>query len=122
MSDMILSGAQLPIPGGMEISVITTGINALVDYAKAREDGKTQRALMMAKKEIELAAIDGKTKIEIANIRRAMENDKEFHAQRMEIIRSIGTLITENATRLTPEMMTGAQFLLQVYQAIGNGE
>lgn len=63
--------------------------------------------MILAKKEIELKSIEAQT-------RRGIASDRNLHERRMELIRAISRLITENATSLTPEIMSAAQFLLNV--------
>ena len=114
MSDLVNYTSKLPVPiSGTEIAVdaalesFQRALDAGVAIAKSREDGKTARALILAKQEIELKTIDAQTK-------RGIANDRNLHERRLELIRSIGKLMTENAASLTPEIMDAAKFLLEV--------
>ncbi len=113
MNDLarVSSGSALPIPGNPEVVAalesLQRALDAGVAIAKNREDGKTERALILAKKDVEIAAIEAQT-------RGAIEHDRMVHEERLSLIRSIGQLITENAKSLTPEIMEAARFLLDV--------
>ena len=100
---------NLPIPSetAVALEALQKALDAGVTAAKNREDAKTERSLINAKKEIQLAAISAETE-------RGIANDRNIHERRMSLIQSIGTLITSNAQALTPEIMAAAQFLLQV--------
>ena len=110
MSDLVHDISKLPIPvSGTEIAVdvaldsFQRALDAGVAIAKSREDGKTARTLILAKQEIEWKTIEAQ-----------IANDRNLHERRLEWIRLIGKLITENASNLTPEIMNAAKFLLDV--------
>jgi len=114
MSHLVPTAPNMPIPApdnlpNTEITVALASLQHALDagvaIAKQREDGKTERSLILAKKEIELKSIDAQT-------RRGISNDRNLHERRLELIRAISRLLTENATNLTPEIMSAAQFLL----------
>lgn len=117
MANIVKSSGVIPsvtmknLPNSSETEValeaLQKALDAGVTAAKNREDAKTERALINAKKEIQLAAISAETE-------RGIANDRNIHERRMSLIQSIGTLITSNAQALTPEIMAAAQFLLQV--------
>lgn len=101
--------SPLPIPSGTEVEVALAAFQralaAGVEIAKTREDGKTERELILAQKEMQIAAIEKQTENAIAH-------DHEVHENRRVLIRMIGQLITENAQNLTPEIMEAARLLL----------
>ena len=112
MANLVRSASNLPAPiSGTEVAVamdsLQRALDTAVSIAKAREDAKTERALILAKQEIALKSIDAQT-------RRGIASDRNLHERRLELIRSIGKLMTENAGHLTPEIMDAAKFLLDV--------
>ena len=112
MANLMASVPNMPAPiPDREVMIaldsFQRALDADVAIAKSREDGKTERALILAKQEIELKAIEAHTK-------RGIANDRNLHERRLELIRAIGRLMTENAANLTPEIMSAAQFLLSV--------
>lgn len=112
MPNLVPSASNIPAPiQSMEIMTaldsFQRALDAGVAIAKSREDGKTERALILAKQEIELKTIDAQT-------RRGIASDRNLHERRLELIRTIGRLMTENAANLTPEIMSAAQFLLSI--------
>ena len=107
------SPAPLPTPSPMPAEVdlalqaFQSAMDTAVTIAAKREDSKTERALILAKKEIEVAVIE-------ANTRREIASDKNIHQRRMLLIQKIGDLLVNNAQALTPEIMSAANFLLQI--------
>lgn len=100
-------GTLLPSEVQVAMEALQRALDAGVTMAKNHEDAKTERALIVAKKEIQIAAIESDTQ-------RGIASDRNLHERRMAIIQSIGSLITNNAQVLTPDIMSAAQFLLQV--------
>lgn len=98
-----------PMPSDIEAALLMfqRAMDTAVTIAAKREDSKTERALILAKKEIEIATIEANTQREIAN-------DQNIHQRRMMLIQKIGDLLVNNAQALTPEIMDAAKFLLQV--------
>ena len=98
-----------PIPSDIEAALLVfqSAMDTAVAIAAKHEDSKTERALILAKKEIEIAVIESNTQREIAN-------DQNIHQRRMMLIQNIGDLLVNNAQSLTPEIMDAAKFLLQV--------
>ena len=103
---------------GAALEAFQRALDAGVQIAKSNNDAKTERALIAAKKDIQLEAILSQKETQIAQIeadtRRSMERDRQLHDRRMDIIRTINRLILENAATLTPEILEGAKILLQV--------
>ena len=101
--------APVPMPQDVEIALqaFQNALDTAVAIAAKREDSKTERTLILAKKEIEVAAIEANTQREIAN-------DRNIHQRSMLLIQKIGDLLLNNAQALTPEIMSAANFLLQI--------
>ena len=91
----------IPIPN----DPTTIGVSVAMD-ALNREIGQTQRAAILAEKEVRIAQISGE-------IQRGMANDRQKHEQKMELIAIIKDLLVPNANTLTPEITSTAQMLLQ---------
>lgn len=119
MNQLRKSGDKLSIPTPSPIPVLIpsevevalqafqSAMDTAVAIAAKREDSKTERALILAKKEIEITAIE-------ANTRREIANNQNVHQRRMVLIQKIGDLLVNNAQTLTPEIMSAANLLLQV--------
>ena len=118
MNQLCKSGGKLPIPtppplpgpipSNIDIALETfqRAMDTAVAIAAKREDARTERALITAKKEIEIAAIEATTQ-------REMANDQHIHERRLMLIQYIGNLLVNNAQALTPEIMSAANALLQ---------
>lgn len=103
----------VPIPGdpttvavSAAVDVLKQALNAGVEIARNREIGQTQRAAILAEKEVRIAQISGE-------IQRGMAGDRQKHDQKMELIGIIKDLLVPNANTLTPEITAAAQMLLQ---------
>lgn len=104
----------IPIPNDPTTIGVSVAMDALkqalsagVEIARNREIGQTQRAAILAEKEVRIAQISGE-------IQRGMANDRQKHEQKMELIAIIKDLLVPNANTLTPEITSTAQMLLQI--------
>lgn len=88
------------------LETLKQALDAGVEIARNREIGQTQRAAILAEKEVRIAQISGE-------IQRGMANDRLRHEQKMELIGVIKELLVPNANSLTPEITSAAQMLLQ---------
>lgn len=73
-------------------------------YAKA-EDAKTQRALILAEKEIQALSIEAETQ-------KAMHREDLLHESRMKILHIVERLLVEHAESLTPDILSATQILI----------
>ena len=101
------SASRMPAEVEVALQAFQSAMDTAVTIAAKREDSKTERALILAKKEIEVAVIE-------ANTRREIASDKNIHQRRMLLIQKIGDLLVNNAQALTPEIMSASNFLLQI--------
>ena len=94
---------MIPVNSALEVlqTALTAGIEA---YAKA-EDAKTQRALILAKKEIAALSVEAETQ-------RAMQKEDHLHESRMKILHIVEKLLMEHAESLTPEILSATQSLI----------
>ena len=108
------SPAPVPIPtdpmGPPEVSVAIAAfqsvISAGVEAAKNHDDAVTQRALISAQKQFQIAQLDYQRAIETKNL-------EDIHQRRMQLIKGISDLLVTNASNLTPEILSASQILLQ---------
>ena len=91
---------MVPVNSALEV-LLTAGIEA---YAKA-EDAKTQRALILAKKEIAALSVEAETQ-------KAMQKEDHLHESRMKILHIVEKLLMEHAESLTPEILSATQSLI----------
>lgn len=109
---------QLPVPMPPEmlslngaLEVFQTALNAGVAiYAKA-EDAKTQRALILAEKEIQALSIEAETQKE-------MHREDLLHESRMKILHIVERLLVEHAESLTPDILSATQILISCLREI----
>ena len=99
---------MLPLNGALE--VFQTALNAGVAiYAKA-EDAKTQRALILAEKEIQALSIKAETQ-------KAMHREDLLHESRMKILHIVERLLVEHAESLTPDILSATQLYQHIPSA-----
>lgn len=96
-----------PIEVDLAMQAFQRTLDSAIAIAAKYEDAKTERALISAKKEIEIAAIEAATQ-------RGIANDRNIHERRMQIIQIIGNLLMANTQSLNSDIMEKANFLLQV--------
>ena len=100
------TGTGMPMEVEVALQGLQQALDAGVSVAKAREDGKTARAMILAQKEVRIFAVEAETK-------RGMEQDGYLHERRMTLIQFIGNLLTQSDRMPTPEILSAAQVLLQ---------
>lgn len=88
------------------VDVLKQALNAGVEIARTHEIEQTQRAAILAEKEVRIVQIRGE-------IQRGMANDRRKHEQKMELINIIRDLLVPNADSITPEIKSAAEMLLQ---------
>lgn len=115
MNELATTTGSVPVPVPSDPTAIGVSValdafkqalNAGVEIARNREIGQTQRAAILAEKEVRIAQISGE-------IQRGMANDRLKHEQRMELIGIVKDLLVSNASTLTPEITAAAQMLLK---------
>ena len=113
MSNLTIpNNKQLPVPMPPEtlpinsaLEAFQTALKAGVEiYAKA-EDAKTQRALILAEKEVQALSIKAETQ-------KAMHREDLLHESRMQILHIVESLLVNHAESLTPEILSITQLLL----------
>lgn len=108
----VMKDANLPVPMPPEVMAVNrameafqTALRAGVEiYAKA-EDAKTQRALILAEKEIKALSIEAETQ-------KAMHREDLLHESRMKILHIVERLLVEHAESLTPDILSATQVLM----------
>ena len=114
MSEIQKSGGSLPMvptdPSMAGVSAalgtLREALNAGVEISRTRELGRTQRAAILAQKEVQITQI-------CENIKKDMANDRLKHEERIDLIQIIRETVVPNATVLTPEIVSVVQGLLQ---------
>lgn len=108
--DSSVPGSVLDTPTTVGVSAaietLKQALSAGVEIARNHEIGQTQRAAILAEKEVRITQISGE-------IQRGMANDRMEHEQKMELIGAVKDLLVSNANNLTPEIISAAQMLLQ---------
>lgn len=115
---MVMKNANLPAPMPPEVIAANSAMEAFQTalqvgvemYAKA-EDAKTQRALILAEKEIRALSIEAETQ-------KAMHREDLLHESRMKILHIVEKLLVEHAESLTPGILSAAQLMINCLQEL----
>ena len=107
------NSVPVPIPSDptaigvtVAVDVLKQALSAGIEIARNHEIAQTQRAAILAEKEVRIAQISGE-------IQRGMANDQQKHEQKMNLIGIIRDLLVPHADAITPEIKSAAEMLLQ---------
>lgn len=99
----VISGAELQIA----MRALNSALQAGIELARVSENGKSQRALIQAQKELNILQIEREND-------RNMALDAQLHERRMTLIKGITELLLLNATNMTESTKQTCMLFLMV--------
>lgn len=106
-----ITTAGVPISAQDALVALDKALSAGIEITKIRQAEKSERAFIQAQKEVQIITIENQTK-------KAMGKDKITHEQRMVLLKTIQSLLVENAQALTPEIMSACQLVREMLKEV----
>ena len=120
MNELQKRSTNLPMPVpddpttigvSVALEVLSHALNTAVEITRQSEAGKTQRAAILAEKEVRIAQIS-------EEIKRGIASDRDRHEQKMKLISIVRDLLVPNASDLTPEIVSAAEDVMQTLKEL----